>query len=107
MFSRLRRILLCASVLLPGTRAQAAGWEHLGNVDRVQELKDGVELSAGKTRVRVTFFRGDIVRVRVAPNGFFRRIIPGPSSSRLSLPPSKCAIRETKFALPRATSLWL
>ena len=102
MFSRLRRILLCASVLLPGTRAQAAGWEHLGNVDRVQELKDGVELSAGKTRVRVTFFRGDIVRVRVAPNGVF-----GPSSSRLSLPPSKCAIRETKFALPRATSLWL
>jgi translation initiation factor IF-1 len=73
MFSRLRRVLLCASVLLPGTRAQAAGWEHLGNVDRVQELKDGVELSAGKTRVRVTFFRGDIVRVRVAPNGVFSK----------------------------------
>ena len=71
MFSRLWHVLLCASVLLSGVRAQAAGWEHLGNVDRVLELKDGVELSTGKARVRVTFFRGDIVRVRVAPNGVF------------------------------------
>ena len=71
MSARLRCVLLCASLLLASGHAWAAGWEHLGNVDRVQELKDGVELSAGKARIRVTFFLGDIVRVRVAPNGVF------------------------------------
>jgi alpha-glucosidase len=50
---------------------QATGWEQLGNVDRVEELRNGVELSAGNARVQITFFRGDIVRVRVAPNGVF------------------------------------
>ena len=56
MSARLRCVLLCASLLLASGHAWAAGWEHLGNVDRVQELKDGVELSAGKARIRVTFF---------------------------------------------------
>jgi alpha-glucosidase len=71
MFVRLRCFLLCALCMLSAARLQAAGWEHLGNVDHVQSLKDGVELFAGNARVRVTFFRSDIVRVRVAPNGVF------------------------------------
>lgn len=71
MLARLRCFLRCALLVFAAVRVQAAGWEHLGNVDRVQELKDGVELSAGHAKVRVTFFRSDIVRVRVAPNGVF------------------------------------
>jgi alpha-glucosidase len=71
MLARLRCFLRCALLVLAAVRLQAAGWEHLGNVDHVQDLKDGVELSAGHAKVRITFFRGDIVRVRVAPNGVF------------------------------------
>jgi alpha-glucosidase len=51
--------------------AAAQGWQHLGNVQRVEKLKDGVELSAGSTKVRVTAFRDGVFRVRVAPNGVF------------------------------------
>ena len=71
MSARLRCFLRCALLVFAAVRLPAAGWEHLGNVDHVQDLKDGVELSAGHAKVRVTFFRGDIVRVRVAPNGVF------------------------------------
>jgi alpha-glucosidase len=51
--------------------AAAQGWQHLGKVQRVDKLKDGVELSAGAAKVRVTAFRGGVFRVRVAPNGSF------------------------------------
>jgi alpha-glucosidase len=47
------------------------GWQHLGKVQRVEKLKDGVELTAGAAKVRVTVFRDRIFRVRVAPDGTF------------------------------------
>jgi len=49
----------------------AQGWHHLGNVQHVEQQKDGVELTAGSAKVRITAFRDGIVRVRVAPNGNF------------------------------------
>jgi len=49
----------------------AQGWQHAGNVQKVDRLPDGVELSAGKARVRVTAFREGMFRVRVAPAGSF------------------------------------
>jgi alpha-glucosidase len=49
----------------------AQGWHHLGNAQRVEKLADGVELSAGSAKVRITVFRDGIVRVRVAPDGKF------------------------------------
>ena len=49
----------------------AQGWQHLGNVQRVERLKDGVELTAGTAKVRVTAFRDGVFRVRVAPKGTF------------------------------------
>ena len=49
----------------------AQGWQHVGNVQRVENLKDGVELTAGKVKVRVTVFREGIFRVRMAPDGVF------------------------------------
>ena len=51
--------------------ALAQGWQHIGKVQRVEKLKDGVELTAGTAKVRVSAFRGGIFRVRVAPNGTF------------------------------------
>ena len=51
--------------------AGAQGWQHLGNVQKVEKLPDGVELTAGAAKVRITAFRDGIVRVRVAPKGNF------------------------------------
>ncbi len=43
----------------------------MGAVQRVEKLPDGVELSAGRAKVRVTAFRDGVIRVRVAPQGTF------------------------------------
>jgi alpha-glucosidase len=51
--------------------APAQGWQHLGKVQRVEKLKDGVELTAGTAKVRVRVFRDGIFRVRLAPDGNF------------------------------------
>jgi alpha-glucosidase len=61
-------IWLCASL---GAISGAEGWQHVGDVQRVEKLTDGVELTAGSAKVRVTAFRAGIVRVRVAPQGNF------------------------------------
>jgi len=50
---------------------RAQGWQHAGNVQKVDRLPDGVELSAGKSKVRITAFREGVFRVRVAPTGGF------------------------------------
>ena len=60
---------LFLAVLCAGNGAQ--GWHHLGNVQNVEKLKDGMELTAGSAKVRITSFRDGVVRVRVAPNGKF------------------------------------
>src|SRR5690348_2748117 len=49
----------------------AAGWHHVAGIEHVEKLQDGVELTAGAAKVRITAFRNGIVRVRVAPLGTF------------------------------------
>ena len=61
--------LLCCA--LPWGSATAQGWRHLGKVQRVEKLADGVELTAGAARVRITSFRNGVIRVRLAPRGAF------------------------------------
>ena len=56
--------LCCASGL-------AQGWQHVGAVQRVEKLKDGVELTVGRVKVRITAFNDNVIRVRVAPQGNF------------------------------------
>ncbi|MGC1616056.1 MAG: glycoside hydrolase family 31 protein [Candidatus Acidiferrum sp.] len=51
--------------------AAAAGWQHIGNVQLVEKLQDGVELTAGSAKARITAFRDGVIRVRVAPQGSF------------------------------------
>jgi alpha-glucosidase len=61
---------LLAFALVCGT-VSAQGWQHLGSVQSVEKLKDGVELTAGAAKVRVTVFREGVFRVRLAPSGAF------------------------------------
>src|SRR5690349_9139487 len=63
-------VLACA---LWGEIAVAQGWHHIGNVQHVEKLKDGVELTAGTAKVRLTAFHKGVFRVRLAPNGNFAK----------------------------------
>lgn len=49
------------------------GWQPLRPVTAAAKLPDGVELTAGTAKVRVTMFREGVVRVRVATNGAFAK----------------------------------
>src|SRR6267378_4112625 len=53
------------------TGVWAQGWQHIGAVQRVEKLKDGVELTAGRAKVRITAFNDSVFRVRVVPLGNF------------------------------------
>ncbi|HXO92604.1 MAG TPA: hypothetical protein VN825_00625, partial [Candidatus Acidoferrum sp.] len=66
---KLLRLALCA--LMAPVALFAQGWQHIGSVQKVEKLPDGVELTAGKAKVRVTVFRDGIFRVRVAQTGVF------------------------------------
>lgn len=69
-----RRAAIGLLLLVFGCRCGLAqGWHHLGNLERVEKLKDGVELTAGTAKVRVTAFRSGVFRVRLAPNGNFAK----------------------------------
>ena len=61
--------LLVTAAISASARSQ--GWQHLGKVQRVEKLKDGIELTAGAAKVRITVFREGIFRVRLAPDGNF------------------------------------
>ena len=54
---------------LAGGSTLAQGWQHVGKVQRVEKMSDGVELTAEAAKVRITAFRDGVFRVRVAPNG--------------------------------------
>ena len=65
--------LFCA-MLCVGNNAQ--GWHHLGNVQHVEVLPDGVELTAGAAKVRITAFRDGVDArasgaTRKIPRGLF------------------------------------
>ncbi|HWZ99684.1 MAG TPA: glycoside hydrolase family 31 protein [Candidatus Dormibacteraeota bacterium] len=72
MYGVTRRIfVLCAIYFFAVATDFAQGWQHIGNVQRVTKLSDGVEVLTGKVKVRVTVFREGVFRVRVAPEGIF------------------------------------
>src|SRR2546430_15454729 len=53
----------------------AQGWQHLGKVQRVEKFEDGIELTAGAGKVRITQVYDGVLRVRVAPDGHFPKDI--------------------------------
>jgi alpha-glucosidase len=70
MLARIATLALFA-VAATYAPALAEGWQHIGTVHHVEKLPDGVELSAGNAKVRITAFRDGVIRVRVAPQGAF------------------------------------
>jgi alpha-glucosidase len=78
----------------------AQGWQHLGAVQRVEKLKDGVELTAGRAKVRITAFNESTVRIRVAPQGNFPKdfswaVIADAQSPALKIEDSKNELKMT------------
>jgi len=72
MSGQLRRIGIALALCFACTgSAVSQGWQHIGKVQRVDPLQDGVELTASAARVRITAFRDGVLRVRVAPDGAF------------------------------------
>src|SRR6266849_4690259 len=93
---RLSLALLALGLCAP--HASADGWQHLGTVQRVEKLKDGVELTAGRAKVRITAFNDGIVRVRVAPQGSFPKdfswaVIEPPQPPAVKIDDSKTEVR--------------
>jgi alpha-glucosidase len=76
----------------------AQGWQHLGTVQRVEKLKDGVELTAGRAKVRITAFNDAVIRVRAAPQGSFAKdsswaVIAAPQPPSLNIDDTKNELR--------------
>src|SRR4030081_521029 len=98
-FARRIGIAVLASALGSGS-AVGQGWQHIGKVQRVEKLKDGVELSVGAAKVRITVFRDGVFRVRVAPNGTFPKdsswaVIESPEPPAFKIEESPKEIRIT------------
>jgi alpha-glucosidase len=80
--------------------ASAQGWQHLGKVQSVEKRKDGVELTAGAAKVRVTALRDGVFRVRVAPSGIFPKdfswaVIESPEIPSLTVEEDQKEVRVT------------
>jgi alpha-glucosidase len=50
---------------------EATGWQHIGAVTHVGAMPDGVEVQAGRARVRIQAINDSVIRVRLAPEGSF------------------------------------
>jgi len=90
-------LLVCA---ISSGRATATGWQHIGNVQRVEKLPDGIELTAGSAKVRIRAFRDGIIRVRLAPQGSFPKdfswaVIGPPDHPAVSVEDGKAELRMT------------
>ena len=80
-------------VVLYGCTAFAQGqWRSLGDVTSVEKLANGVELSAGAARVRITVLAPTVVRLRYSPQGSF-----GPDQSFAVLPDAFAIIHRNQI----------
>lgn len=101
MYVSARRSALILIALASSTvTASAQGWQHLGDVNRIEKVRDGVELTSGRAKVRITAFNDSIVRVRVAPQGSFARdfswaVIAAPQPPALSITETRDDLKMT------------
>ncbi len=84
---------------------EATGWQHIGAVTHVGAVPDGVEVQAGRARVRIQAINDSVIRVRLAPDGSF----PPDSSWAVvdSAPPAlkvKVTVKDSPAALELTTS---
>jgi alpha-glucosidase len=92
------------ALALASCTALAQGWQHIGKVQRVEKLSDGIELTAGTAKVRITAFRDGIFRVRVAPNGTFPKdsswaVIETPEAPAVKIDENQKEVRVTAGSL--------
>jgi alpha-glucosidase len=90
-------LLFCA---ISSGSTSATGWQHIGNVQNVEKLQDGVELTTGSAKVRITAFRDGVIRVRLAPQGSFPKdfswaVIEPPDLPAVSVEDGKAELRMT------------
>src|SRR5215467_15006108 len=96
-----RSLLLPAAFLwLAPLTLVAQGWQHIGAVQKVEKIPDGVELTSGKSRVRLTVFREGIFRVRVTPNAAFPKdfswaVVETPQAPAVRVDDTKDEVRLT------------
>jgi alpha-glucosidase len=92
--------ILVAMFMTSGAVAAAQGWQHLGAVQTVEKLPDGVELTAGPAKIRVTAVSPGVFRVRVAMHGEFPKdfswaVIATPEPPPLVIAEDQSAVRIT------------
>jgi alpha-glucosidase len=85
----IRLIVIAVSLCISSVARSAQGWQHVGAVQHMEKLKDGVELTAGRAKVRITAFRNGVIRVRVAPQGVFPKDFSWAVIEPLQPPPLK------------------
>ena len=68
--------LLASGLFCGGVLAQ--GWQHLGKVQSVEKLKDGVELTAGPRKCASRYSATVCSACGLLRTGHFQRIFPGP-----------------------------
>src|SRR5271154_1597404 len=98
--SYLRISALVALTIFYASIATAQGWQHLGDVKKIEKLPEGVEVSAGSAKVRVTAFADGIFRVRVAIDGVFPKdfswaVIATPNPPPVEIVDSPSEVRMT------------
>ena len=84
--------------------AFADGWQHLAAVQRVDKLPDGIELTAGRAKVRITLLREGVARVRAAYDGNFPKetswaVIEAPNPPQFTIDDTKVEVRLTSPSL--------
>src|SRR4051812_13636430 len=69
--SWIRQLILSAFFCASFFALAQAEWRPLPAIGNVTKLNNGVELQAGKARIRVTALTDTVIRIRVAPDGNF------------------------------------
>jgi len=90
---------LAGTLLLAGSLA-AQGWQHVGRVTKVEKLDDGIELTAGSAKVRLTTVNDGTLRVRYAPDGKFPKdfswaVITAPQPAAVTVADSSSEVKMT------------
>src|SRR6266496_1220176 len=67
----LKKLFVLSCVLYAVNVVASDGWRPIAEVTSVQVLPQGVELTSGQARVRITAIAPNVVRLRYAPNGEF------------------------------------
>ena len=96
-----RQFAILALLAVGGSSAALAqGWQHVEKVQHLEKLADGVEITAGSSKVRITSFRDGIIRVRLAPGGAFAKdfswaIVEPPAPTSVQIDDGKSEVTMT------------